>query len=219
MNLWKSRSLTILGRAEIVRTLAIPKILYVCNYLDPPSSFLKEVKSSIVSFIWNKKRPKVKYSALINNYNEGGIKVPDIGAKLKAQKIMWVKKVILDTGNTLWIRCLESSLESVGGRNAIRSNFKKEFIPPTLPLFYKQCFKTWCEFVDFEPTKPGEIMIQPIWNNSKIPVKLNRRLLAQGIHVSSIKSIINENNTLKKLNEIITQNDEMYNSLYLPYLS
>ena len=217
LNLWKGRSLTILGRAEIVRTLAIPKILYVCNYLDPPSSFLKEVKSSIVSFIWSKKRPKVKYSALINNYNEGGIKVPDIGAKLKAQKIMWVKRVILDTGNTLWIRCLESLLESVGGRNAIRSNFKKELIPPTLPLFYKQCFKTWCGFVDFEPTKSSEIMIQPLWNNSKIPVKLNRRLFAHGI--SSIKSIINENDTLKKLNEIITQNDEMYNSLYLPYLS
>ena len=154
---------------------------------------------------------------MINNYIEGGIKVPDIGAKLKAQKIMWVKRVILDTGNSLWIRCLESSLESVGGRNAIRSNFKKELIPSTLSLFYKQCFKTWCEFVDFEPTKPGEIMIQPLWKNSKIPVKLNRRLLAHDI--SSIKSIINENNTLKKLNEIITQNDERYNNFYLIYLS
>ena len=134
MNLWKGRSLTILGRAEIVRTLAVPKILYVCNYLDPPSSFLKEVQSSIVSFIWNKKCPKLKYSALINNYNEGGIKVPDIGAKLKAQKIMWVKRAILDTGNTLWIRYLESSLESVGGRNAIRSNFKRNDSPYFAPI-------------------------------------------------------------------------------------
>ena len=35
LNLWSSRALTIYGRAEIVRSLAISKMLYVFNVIDP----------------------------------------------------------------------------------------------------------------------------------------------------------------------------------------
>ena len=43
----------------------------------------------------------------------------------------------------------------------------KGMIPPTLPLFFKQRFKTWCEFVDFEPTKPSEIKNENKNNKNK----------------------------------------------------
>ena len=57
LNMWKSKQLTIYGRAEIVRALAFPKLLYVCNMMDPPKDFISKVKSIMVNFVWNGKRP------------------------------------------------------------------------------------------------------------------------------------------------------------------
>ena len=51
LSLWKSRTLTVYGRCEIVRTLAIPKLL--CKYVDPPKSFLNSVQKEIVSFTFH----------------------------------------------------------------------------------------------------------------------------------------------------------------------
>ena len=39
LNMWKTRQLTIFGRLEVVRSLAISKIMYVLNMLDPPKGF------------------------------------------------------------------------------------------------------------------------------------------------------------------------------------
>ena len=94
LNLWKTRSLTIYGRSEILKSLAIPKLLFVCNMLIPTSDFVKEVKNIITSFIWSARRPKVKYHVLVKPKEEGGINLPDLETRVTTQQILWVKRIL-----------------------------------------------------------------------------------------------------------------------------
>ena len=92
--MWRSRNLTIYGRAEILRTLAFPKIPYVCNMLDPSKQFIDGVHKASINFIWKGKKLKVKYSTLIQDKLLGGISLPDLEARLRTQRLVWVKRLL-----------------------------------------------------------------------------------------------------------------------------
>ena len=85
LNLWKLRSLTIYGRPEIVKSLALPKIMYVCEMLVPSENFLKQVNSKIFTFVWKNKPPRVAYDVLVRSKLQGGLNFPDISKKVKTQ--------------------------------------------------------------------------------------------------------------------------------------
>ena len=73
LNIWCKRHLTILGRIAIVKSLAIAKLVYYCSVLNVPAEFVKEVNSTIFSFIWNFKPDKIKRKTLIGPVCKGGL--------------------------------------------------------------------------------------------------------------------------------------------------
>jgi len=64
LNMWKWRGLTLIGRIQIVKSFAIPKILSKASLIPVSSEFIKEVNKELYSFIW-KGKDKVKRSTLI----------------------------------------------------------------------------------------------------------------------------------------------------------
>ena len=91
LNIWRQRNLTIYGKFEIIRTLAFSKILYVTHVLYPKAQFIKIIKNKLCDFIWNGQRPKIKYISLIFDYQDGGIKLPNMETKIKTQQLNWIK--------------------------------------------------------------------------------------------------------------------------------
>ena len=47
LNIWSSRDISIYGRVNIVKTLAISKLTFICSVLDTPKGFTDEVNSII----------------------------------------------------------------------------------------------------------------------------------------------------------------------------
>ena len=78
---WNWRGLTLCGRILIIKKFPIPKVLY-CK---------KEIDRILYSFIW-KGRDKVKRVSLINDVNEGGLKLPRIESMIDAQRITCIQK-------------------------------------------------------------------------------------------------------------------------------
>ena len=66
----------------------------------PPKHVILNVKRKILEFIWNTKRPKVKYQILIKDY-DGGIKLPDIELHLQTQRVLWAKRLLTGDDNIL----------------------------------------------------------------------------------------------------------------------
>ena len=73
---WSWRGLTLIGRIQVIKSFAIPKILYrVALVSCKKSDFVKRINKLLYSFIW-KGKDKVKRAALINSIDEGGLTVP-----------------------------------------------------------------------------------------------------------------------------------------------
>ena len=58
-----------------------------------PPRIVEELSSIQNKFIWKSKTPKIKHSALVADYQDGGIKNADVAAKLKTLKLTWVRRL------------------------------------------------------------------------------------------------------------------------------
>ena len=60
LNIWSSRDISVYGKINIVKTLALSKLTFVCSVLDTPNGYTEEVNKIIFNFIWKYKQPKIK---------------------------------------------------------------------------------------------------------------------------------------------------------------
>jgi len=119
--LWKTRALTLIGKIQIVRTLGLSKLYFVCSKTGVSESFIKLVKSEVVNFIWNGRKAKIKYNTLIGTREEGGpLKLPDFGSMVKSSLFKWAVR-LLDGGSKYWKVLPMTKLETIGGINCMYS--------------------------------------------------------------------------------------------------
>lgn len=71
LNVWSSRDLTLYGKINIVKSLALSKLTFVSAVLPIPENFIKSVNKQIVDFIWSHKNPKIKKTTMIGERKEG----------------------------------------------------------------------------------------------------------------------------------------------------
>ena len=65
INLWKWRGLSLLGRIQIIKTFAIPKLMFIASVLPISEDLIKEADSPFYYFIWSGK-DKVKRNVMIS---------------------------------------------------------------------------------------------------------------------------------------------------------
>ena len=58
---WHHRKLTLIGKNTVLKTFALPKLIYVLTVLpNPPNDVINDIKSAIFNFIWDGKPDKIK---------------------------------------------------------------------------------------------------------------------------------------------------------------
>ena len=164
-NIWCKRHLTILGRIAIVKNLAIAKLVYCCSVLNVPAEFVKEVNSTIFSFIWNFKPDKIKRKTLIGPVCKGGLNMINFEDVVKSLKFSWVNRYCESAGSH-WCARLDSLLSKVGGAFLFQCNFDLNLLNlNNLPPFYKNILKVWQELNFKEPLNANEFKQEFLWNN------------------------------------------------------
>ena len=79
LNAWKCRKLTLVGRINIVKTLALSKLIFNASNLYVPPHFIDKVNNLIFNFIWEGKPPKIKKSTIVGEKVNGGLTMIDFG--------------------------------------------------------------------------------------------------------------------------------------------
>ena len=103
---WLPRKLTPIGRNTIIKSLLIPKITHLLITLpNPPEKFIKELNALLLSFLWNKKPPKIKKEVLYQNISSGGLRMVELNNFIVALKITWIRRLI--TTNVKWSKLFE----------------------------------------------------------------------------------------------------------------
>ena len=94
--IWSIRCLTIAGRIQVFKSLAVSKIPYVAGMNLVPIRVIEQIQKIQKKFIWNGKKPKIKHTTLINEYQDGGLKDVDIEAKIRSLQLGWVRWLFVD---------------------------------------------------------------------------------------------------------------------------
>ena len=180
---WSWRGLTLFGKIQVIKSFAIPKILYRASLISIKKDFIKRINKLLYSFIW-KGKDKIKRTALINPYDEGGLKMPDVESMISAQRVLCIKKY-LSSNPAGWKFFLDFYLKRVGGKFLFHCNFDYTKLPVDLPDFYKECLLVWTSQNEFNPSSLSEITNQVLWNNKFICIEsrsvYNKKLLEAGL--------------------------------------
>ena len=92
INLWKWRGLSLIGRIQIVKTFAIPKLMFRASAVSISKDLMKEAESIFYHFIWNGK-DKVKRNAVISEVENGGLNMLDTESMIRTKRVICLQKV------------------------------------------------------------------------------------------------------------------------------
>ena len=94
LDCWTLRHLSILGKIQVIKSLAVPKFIHLLTSLpSPTNSSFHQIETILYSFIWGNKRDKIARKILKITIENGGLKLIDIRMFDKTLKISWVKKI------------------------------------------------------------------------------------------------------------------------------
>jgi hypothetical protein len=55
-----------------------------------PKQYIEQYQKIVTKFMWINKPPKVKYKAMINSIENGGLKLQDINCKKYSLRLKWL---------------------------------------------------------------------------------------------------------------------------------
>ena len=116
MNSWIHRELSYVGKITVITTLALPILTQVISVLpNPPKETLIDIQNIFFRFLWNNKRDKIKRKVIMNNYEEGGLKLPHIESYCYALKMSWIQKLLIPMNHSQWKLLLLDKIEKDWG--------------------------------------------------------------------------------------------------------
>ena len=169
LDCWRTRDLTLFGKAAIIKTLALSKLIFSANMLTLPMGICKQVEMLIDKFLWSGRKSRLRKDILHKPINEGGISIPNIDTFFKALKASWIPR-LLKEGNQCWKALPLYHINQLGQNNAILNfNYTEESHFPEIqkiPLFYQEALLA---FNKAKPSKkPGskyELLNSVVWGN------------------------------------------------------
>jgi hypothetical protein len=191
LRLWKGRDLSLKGKIVVVNSLALSPLLYLASIIHVPKEVITEVKSLIVDFIWNGKPSKIAYDVLIQQIHDGGLKLVDFESKVKALKVIWVKRMIVENRE----KWMLAPLLFYKTNNLMDYFSYNQSHTKLTPKFYQDIHNYWSDIQKLCVVNGTIIAEQTIWNNRYITISNKpyrwERWVKHGI--CKIKDILNEN--------------------------
>jgi len=144
----------------IIKSLIIPKFVYVPSLLPTPKEAIKQFK-----FLW-KRVDKVTRLSAINEYENSGLKMIDFETMVKSLRLAWLKRIFGENDGA-WKSCIRQILKQSGGCFLFRCNYDVKDIP-IRSQFYTELLQWWSEFrIEFDAEKNWQNII---WNNKDIRI-------------------------------------------------
>ena len=86
INIWSSRGLSLYGKVTIIKSLIIPKLVYVSSLLPTPKEVIKQLNQLLFKFFW-KGVYKVTRLSAINEFENGGLRIIDFETMVKSLRL------------------------------------------------------------------------------------------------------------------------------------
>ena len=100
---WARRKLTLFGRVTVIKSLALAKFIHLFLALpNPPGDLINTIDKHFFKFLWNGGPDRIKRNLIVKDLSVGGMRMINIRVFIKALKISWIRRVILNSENNSW---------------------------------------------------------------------------------------------------------------------
>ena len=165
LNILSQRDLSLKGKITILKSLAVPQLLYVTNVLHVSDKVLAEIDKDMSNFLWNGKPPKIKHDTIIADIERGGLKMPHFKTMFKSQKIIWIKR-LLKKESTNW-QTIAWDLLNIS-KDKLLSKLSLNLIGTRIQsVFYQQILELWYSLYSVAP-KANMVHEECLWNKKYI---------------------------------------------------
>ena len=169
--IWSARDLSWTRKITIIKSLIIPKFLHLFSSVYTPAKILDNIDKLLFNFLWRNKPPRVKRSTIINDIQNGGLKMPDIYTVHATQKLAWMKR-LLDNSTKKW-KVLSFSLICLP-KDYIDFKLPSDRYHTAKTQFYQQLLNCWFSIKNKKPTTVDEILNEYLFYKT---IDNNKRLL------------------------------------------
>ena len=121
INIWSERGLSLYGKVTAIKSLIIPKFVFIVSLLSTPKGVIQELNRLIFKFLW-KGVDKVTRLSTINDYQRSGLKVTDLETMVKSLRLSLLKRIFSEN-NGPWKMYLRHQLKNVGGLFLFHCNY------------------------------------------------------------------------------------------------
>jgi hypothetical protein len=170
LKFWKKWKLSLYGKITVLKTFAWPKLIYPLTVLNnPPLNMINDIKNMMFQFLWDHKPDKISRNTIIQNYEDGGLKMIDIESSLNSLKVSWVKRLLYGK-DAKWKHLYLNELTKHGGMLIFKCNIESKDVKAlNIKLnFLENIIYAWST-VNFDSTQIN-ISEEILWNNSRIKI-------------------------------------------------
>ena len=153
------------GRAQIINSLLLSKVIYIASMFPVPQEVIKEANRIMFKFLW-KGQDRVARKAMINNFENGGLNVLDFKTMVKSLRLAWLRRLCTDE-DAGWKRYLRFLIKPFGGHLLFHCDYEPREYNIT-NKFYAELIQFWAEFRNAFSTEDDSTSI--IWNNKNIRI-------------------------------------------------
>ena len=168
---WKCRNLSFKGKAIVINSLVVSRLVYLATVLHIPEWVISTVRRILMDFMWRGKTPLISYKSLILPVNKGGLQLCDMANKRDALRIKYASKLMNPDVNlklkTSMLYFLNHYEHMNLGLNIFHTVIHEKSLSG-IPMFYQELLLAWQKLTKgsyVEPLSREEMLFQPIFHN------------------------------------------------------
>ena len=202
-NDWKGRNLSLLGKVLVSKAQGISQLVYIATMIMVPDWVIKQATSLVYKFIWGGP-DKITRQLACKNYDQGGIRAPNIALLVDALHGTWIARFCKPGGHG-WKNFMAEELAMVGcNKHCLTGNFSPN-MDKKRNTTLAHAIKVWSKI-----TKPAnhkeinQILEASIWMNADICTRKGIPLCdhTRGHTLNKVKDLLNEAGYLASFDEL-----------------
>lgn len=146
-NLWRLRNLTLKGKVLIVNALCMSMLNHALTVYDLPGVYADKFRVSVNRFLWKRERGLIAHNVLLGEYEQGGLKLVDLGLKKQAFRLKIIRKFLDVEVDAPWKDYIGEFFNGIGKFGV----YNLCTLPPVsvltgLPPFERELLEAWRAF-------------------------------------------------------------------------
>ena len=195
---WSKRILTPFGHITVLKTLIISKLNHLFIALPTPSEVtINKLNKTFFHFIWQSKVDKVKRDILIQEYEDGGLKMIHLNHYICSLKCTWIRRLI--SSETKYKNIYEFYYTKIDNLINRGKEFARRLITDKTYIFWNEVLDSWIKMCNLTyPTTFEDILSVNIWDNKNMKIA-NKTIFYKhwyDKHIYFIKDLIKDDGTL-----------------------